>query len=75
MGMGRLGMGRLSRGLGVAKGLLVFQILLRMCGRLAFNAAFDILLDSPMSRMGSGNAMGSEAPPLARTPLPSTPTG
>ena len=75
-----LGMGLLSLGLGVAKSLLFFQILFRMCCRLAFDAAFAILLDShlsplPMSRTASGNATGSEAPPLARTLLPSTTTG
>ena len=73
-------MGLLSLGLGVAKGFIFFQYLFLLFRRLAFNAAFDIMLDSnlsplPMSRTASGNATGSEAPPLARTLLPSTTTG
>ena len=47
--MGRLGMGRLSPGMGVAKYLHFFKIIFRMCCRLAFNAAFDIMIDSNLS--------------------------
>ena len=67
-----LGMGLLSLGLGVAKSLLFCQILFRMCCRLAFPAAVGVMRDLPTA---SGNATGSEAPPLARTPLSSTTTG
>ena len=53
LGMGLLslglGMGLLSLGLGVAKASLFFQISFRMCCRLAFDAAFAIMLDSHLS--------------------------